>query len=90
MGVMTNIITDVKVTNGHSADINESESLLRGTKRTFDVKEVSADKGYLSRENYELAKDIGAKAYIPFKENTRSCAKGSPHGSMRSITSKTT
>ena len=77
-GVMTNIVADVKVTGGHSADINEFEGLVRGTKRKFDMKEVSADKGYLSRENYTLVKSIGAQAYIAFKENSRGRAKGSP------------
>jgi transposase len=70
-GVATNIVADVRVTRGHSADINEFESLLIGTSGTFRVKEVSADKGYLSRDNYALVKSMGADAYIMFKENSR-------------------
>ena len=77
-GVMTNIVTDVKITGGHAADINEFGGLVMGTKRTFDVKEVSADKGYLSRDNYTLVNSIGANAYIAFKENSRGRAYGSP------------
>jgi transposase len=36
----------------------------------FTVKEVAADKAYLSRENLELGDDLGGEAYIPFKSNS--------------------
>jgi len=77
-GVTTNIVSDVIVTDGNSADINEFPSLFKGTKRTFDMREVSADKGYLSREIYALAKENGVDAYIMFKNNVKGRAKGSP------------
>jgi len=77
-GVQTNIISDVIVTDGHAADINEFPSLFKGTRRTFVMKEISADKGYLSRDLYALAKENGVDAYIMFKNNSRGRAKGSP------------
>lgn len=40
------------------------------------VKEVPADKAYLSNENLELVESMGATAYIPFKSN--SLATGTP------------
>ena len=36
----------------------------------FDVKEVSADKAYLSKKNLAAVEAIGAQAYIPFKVNS--------------------
>jgi len=77
-GVLTNIVSDVIVTDGNSADINEFPSLFKGTKRTFNMREVSADKGYLSREVYALTKENGVDAYIMFKNNSKGRAKGSP------------
>lgn len=77
-GVTSNIITDVRVTGGHSADTKEFKGLVEGTRETFDIREVSADKGYLSHEHYQFVSDIGAQAYIAFKENTKSSARGCP------------
>jgi len=41
---------------------------------------VVADKGYLSKTNYQVASDFGLEAYIPFKSNSlnRSGHRGSP------------
>ena len=77
-GVQTNIISDVIVTDGHAGDAKQFPSLFHGTKRTFNMREISADRGYLSRAIYALAKDNGVDAFIMFKNNTRSLAKGSP------------
>jgi len=43
----------------------------------FDIKEITADTGYSSRANYEVAESIGANAYIPFKANTTCKSRGS-------------
>ena len=69
-GVNSNIVTDVVITDGHGADCKQFESLVNGTAIGFDIEEVSADKAYLSRDNYRLVEEIGAQAYIPFKKNT--------------------
>src|SRR5205807_2281371 len=38
--------------------------------KNFSVKEIPADKGYLSNENLELAERLGGTAYIPFKSTS--------------------
>lgn len=40
------------------------------TASRFKVREVSADKGYLSRENFAAIEKHGAAAFIPFKVNS--------------------
>ena len=76
-GVLTNIIADVKVTGSNASDHVQFNGLVMGTNKTFNVKEISADKAYLSRENYDLVTSIGANAYILFKENSKARAGGS-------------
>jgi len=41
------------------------------------VKEISADKAYLSRKNLQIIVDHGAIPYIPFKENSLENRRGS-------------
>ena len=43
----------------------------------FDIREITADKGYSSRANYEIAESIGATAYIPFRSNATGRSRGS-------------
>jgi transposase len=43
--------------------------LLEATARTFDVKEVSADKAYASVSNLEAIERVGARAFIMHKMN---------------------
>ena len=38
----------------------------------FDVREVSADKAYLSHDNLALVEKLGGVPYIPFKSNSTS------------------
>ena len=38
-------------------------------KAGFTMKEISADKGYISADNLQTAVDHGATPYIPFKTN---------------------
>ena len=44
----------------------------------FAVKEVYADKGYLSRNNYAVAAELGVDAFIPFKVNATGQSRGTP------------
>jgi hypothetical protein len=39
---------------------------------------VLADKGYLSRENFQYVEDKGGSAFIPFKKNSTGKSRGSP------------
>jgi transposase len=43
---------------------------VNATASRFAVKEVSADKGYLSRDKLSAVVAAGAAPYIPFKSNT--------------------
>ena len=43
--------------------------LLQSTAKNFDVKKVSADKGYTGRENHEAIAKIGETPFIAFKHN---------------------
>lgn len=76
-GVKTNIVSDMVVTDGHSADMNEFIPLVERTMETFDVKRVTADKGYLSRKNYDLRTTHNIEVFIPFKSNTTGKQRGS-------------
>ena len=75
-GVKTNIITSVEVTDGHIHDSIMFPDLLHDTSKYFDIKEVTADKGYSSRKNLGLISSIGAIPFIPFKKNAISRAGG--------------
>ncbi len=75
-GVKTNIITSVEVTDGYTHDTLMFSDLLHDTAKYFDIKEVTADMGYSSRENLGLVSSIGAIPFIPFKKNAKSRAGG--------------
>ena len=70
-GVKTNIITSVEITEGHSNDSPQLSSLVRQTAEQFEVKEVSCDRAYSSKQNLQLIADEGAIPFIPFKSNVR-------------------
>lgn len=66
-GVRTNIVTAVAIGDEH--DSQHFAPLVKATKQNFEVKEVSADKAYISRANLELVEELGGKPFIPFKVN---------------------
>jgi transposase len=68
--VKTNIVTALEVLEQHSADCPQFKGLIETTVQNFKLDYVTADKGYLSRENLEYANDLGSVAYIPFKSNS--------------------
>jgi transposase len=70
IGVKTNIVTSVEVTGPDNHDSPYLPPLLEATTKTFNVAEVSADKGYISKRNLEVVVNAGAVPYIPFKSNT--------------------
>jgi transposase len=69
-GVKTNIITSVKITDSHNADSPQFQELVSKTAENFELKEISADKAYSSKDNLKFIDELGADAYIPFKSNT--------------------
>lgn len=76
-GVKTNVITSIEITEGQEADSPYFIPLLNKTADDFEIKEVSADKAYSSRDNLEAVVEKGAFPYIPFKNSSSGKARGS-------------
>jgi transposase len=71
VGVKTNIVTSVEVTDGYAHDYPQFKGLVDRTANAgFKLKEVSADKGYLGASNMLATLQRGAIPYIPFKSNS--------------------
>ena len=70
-GVSTNIIANVEITDGTSSDHPQFKPLVQRTAQDFKLNHVTADKAYLSAENFRYVADRGGMAFIPFKENSR-------------------
>jgi transposase/predicted nucleic acid-binding Zn finger protein len=68
-GVKTNVVTAVEVTDAHAADSNYFKPLVEATAQGFAMRQVSADKAYLSGNNLKVVVDNHAMPYIPFKSN---------------------
>jgi hypothetical protein len=69
-GVRTHIVTDVEVSGWAANDAPYLPSLVEGTAANFDVREVSADKGYVTNRNAAAVERVGAVPFMPFKVNT--------------------
>ena len=69
-GVSTNIITDAEVATTATADSPYLEPFVNKTAENFEVREVSGDKGYLSKRNYRAVEAVGGTAFIMFKANS--------------------
>jgi transposase len=67
-GVNTHIVTAVELGIDHDGQM--FPPLVKTTAEHFTVKEVCADKAYLSRVNLELVKGIGGAPFIPFKKDS--------------------
>jgi transposase len=70
-GVKTNIVTSVEISDGYANDHNYFKPLVETTAANgFKLKEVSADKAYLSGINFLTTLRHGAIPYVPFKSNS--------------------
>jgi hypothetical protein len=70
-GVKTNCVTAVRILDKDSGDCPQFVPLVKETRRGgFQIDEVSADKAYVSQENFEEVAGCGGQAYIAFKANT--------------------
>lgn len=69
VGTVTHAITGVKVSS--EADCPQLPGLLAQTMKTFDVRELSADKAYGSKDNHRRLEAFGVDAFIPFKINAK-------------------
>jgi transposase len=78
VGTRTNVIVSARITGENRADCPQFEPMvMEAHKNGFDIREITADMGYSSRANYDLAETIGATAYIPFKSNATGRSRGS-------------
>lgn len=77
VGTETHVVTGARVSN--AADCPQLPELLDMTTKQFVVREVSADKAYLSKKNLEAINKAGATPFIPFKENSVGMASKSEH-----------
>ncbi|HXI15941.1 MAG TPA: transposase [Chloroflexota bacterium] len=76
-GVKTNIVTSVLATHGSANDSPILPLLVGQTAARFTMRDVSADKGYISKRNLQEIMSRGAQPYIPFKSNaTGGATKG--------------
>lgn len=69
-GVKTNIVTAVEITGHLAGDSPQFKPLVDATAHNFTMREVSADKAYLSQKNLQAVVDHNAMPYIPFKANS--------------------
>jgi transposase len=77
VGTKTHVIIRAFVGEANSGDSPQFGPLLRGSLADgFHPAVVVADKGYLSKNNYQLATELGIEAYIPFKSNTLNRSRG--------------
>jgi transposase len=70
-GVKTNIVTAVEIHGQHAADTKMLPALAEATAMNFNMREVSADKGYASKANFESVARFGAVPFISFPDNHR-------------------
>jgi len=75
-GVKTNIVTAVRILDKDAADCPQFRAIAQGTRKNFEIGEVSADKAYASLENFEEIANCGAKGFIPFKSNATGACGG--------------
>jgi transposase len=70
-GVKTNIVTAVEIGQRDAADSPFFKPLVAKTAENFTVKEVPADKAYLSHENLAVVDRLGGTAFVPYKVNSQ-------------------
>lgn len=75
-GVKTNVVTAVRILEQHSGDSPQFVPLVKETRKNFEIEEVSADKAYVSVENFETVAECGGQAFIAFKSNNNGLAGG--------------
>jgi transposase len=76
-GVKTNVVTALVIEGRDAGDSPQFKPLVQKTAENFTVKEVPADKAYLSHDNLALVEKRGGRAYVPFKSNSQPGEAGS-------------
>ena len=77
VGVKTNVVTSCKVLDKNTADCPELPGLVASTAEQFAIGEVSADKAYLSRKNFDAVEATGGTFYPAFKKGSTGGVGGS-------------
>lgn len=57
-GAKSNIITSVKITTENDADCPQLSEMAQDTAKYFNMEELSGDKAYLSKDNFEIIKSL--------------------------------
>jgi transposase len=70
VGARTKIVTRVGVSGWTANDTTYFVPLVERTAENFQIREVSADRAYLSRKNLKAVERAGGTPYVPFKPNT--------------------
>jgi predicted nucleic acid-binding Zn finger protein len=68
-GVKTNVVTAVEVTDAHGGDSPQFPKLVNATSQNFVMRQVSADRAYVSNNNLKAVVDAQAMPYIAFKSS---------------------
>jgi transposase len=79
-GVKTHIVTSVEISP--SGDAPQLPGLVANTAKNFQIKDVSADRAYSSKQNLHAIEAVNAMPYIPFKENAVSQNHAQPYDSL--------
>lgn len=69
-GVKTHVVTAAAIYGRDANDCPILPELVKTTAANFTIKEVPADKGYLSAENVEVIASVGGAPFIAPKSNT--------------------
>ena len=69
-GTKSHIVTAAEVSEPNQSESPLLPHFLRTTRENFDVQELYADMGYSSKNNFEVAEEVGTRLFIPFKANT--------------------
>jgi transposase len=81
-GVKTNVVTAVEMSEKYRNDSPHFKPLVEATARNFQMREISADKGYDSFDNRCTALQNGAAPYIPFRTGQKNKPNPSHKGEL--------
>jgi transposase len=76
-GTKTQIVTAVEIAGRDTGDCPMFKPLVETTAQNFNVREVPADKAYLSHEDLALLEKLGWTAFVPFESNNQPGEVGS-------------
>ncbi len=82
VGTSTHIVTAVQMSGSNANDAPFLPELVRTTAKGFTMVEVSADKGYITKNNAAEIEAVGAIPFIPFKSNNVEPEPGSAWARM--------